>query len=138
MISDHADAFVALLDADNTNPPLVVFKGKVPTGAQPPYACVYFADHDPEQPDSRPLDGTPQRFVMRAYIHSVGGNETASLAVAQRVRTALLNITPNIAGRICFPIRREDGQPVTGDESTGALVMSKADVYRLESEPSSS
>jgi hypothetical protein len=135
MINTHADAIMALLDGDNTAPALVVFKGSVPAATAPPYVCVYFADADPEQPDSRPLDGTPQRFMIRAYVHSVGGNETAALAVAQRVRTALLNVVPNIAGRSCFPIRREEGQPIRRDESTGGLVQDKADVYRLESEP---
>lgn len=138
MIAEHAEAILALLDGDNADPPLVVHHGAVPRAdppSLPPYAVVYFADADPEDPDSRPLDGTPQRFVQRAYIHSVGANADASLAVAGRVRAALLNAVPNIAGRNCFPIRREDGQPVIRDESTGVPVMSKADVYRLESEP---
>lgn len=139
MIAQHAAAMLALLDGDNADPPLVVHPGAVARTtppALPPYVVVYFADTDPEDPDSRPLDGLPQRFIQRAYAHSVGENEAACLAVADRVRAAWLNVVPNIAGRNCFPIRREDGQPVTRDESTGVLVMSKADVYRLESEPS--
>lgn len=138
MIAEHAAAFLALLDGDNTTPPLVVFHGAVPKDTPviaPPYVVVYFADTDPEEPDSRALDGTPGRFVQRAYVHSVGENALAALAVADRVRARVLNVVPNIVGRSCFPIRREDGQPVLRDEGTGPPVMDKADVYRLESEP---
>lgn len=135
MINTHADAVMALLDADNANPPLVVFKGRVPDGVEPPYVCVYFTDTDPELPDSRSLDGLPERYMIRAYTHCVGGSETAALSVAQRVRTALRNVTPNIAGRSCFPIRREEGPPARSDEGTGGQVVTKSDTYRLESEP---
>lgn len=135
MINDHADAIIALLDADNATPPLVVLKGKVPSDTSPPYVCVFFADTDPELTDSRSLDGMPQRYMIRAYVHCVGGNETAALAVAQRVRAALRNVTPAVAGRNCFPIRREEGPPPRSDEGTGGQVVTKSDTYRLESEP---
>lgn len=134
-INDHAFAMTNLLAAELGPPPLVWFDGHVPDGTSPPYALVYFADADPELPDSRPLDGKPQRFVQRAYVHSVGANATAARVVAERVRQAWLNVTPTIAGRSCFPIRREDGGPPQRAESTGGLVMDKTDIYRLESEP---
>jgi hypothetical protein len=55
--------------------------------------------------------------------------------VADRVRTPLLDVVPTVAGRRCWPIRREVGQPMKRDESTGALLQNKVDVYRLESVP---
>ncbi len=135
IINDHADAMIALLEADNVNPALMVFKGPAPQNTLPPYVCVYFADYDPQDADSTPLNGTSSRFVIRAYAHCVGGNETAAFAVAQRVRDAWLHARPAIGGRACMRIRREDGQPVQRDETTGLLVQDKLDVYRLESEP---
>lgn len=139
MINAHADAFIALLDADNVDPPLVVFKGGIPKNVDPapnpPYVVVYFADTDPESAESRSLAGRSQRFVQRAYVHCVGGNATAALAVAQRVRAALLDAVPTITGRQCFPIRREDSQPPRRDESTGQPVQDRVDTYRLESLP---
>lgn len=131
-INDHAKGMTDLLDADTG---LVWFPGAVPTGTLPPYAVVYFADYDPEMPGSRSLNGIPLRHVQRAYVHSVGGNTTAANVVAERVRTAWLNKRPVVAGRVCEPIRREDGQPPQRDESTGLLVQNKTDVYRLETEP---
>lgn len=136
MIQAHADAMLALLDADNGPPPLVVLDGAVPTGQRPPYVLIYFTDADPEQSGSRRLTGESRRHVTRAYSHSVGGDAVAARGVAQRVRAAWLDVVPVIAGRTCFPIRREEGQPAERDETTGTLVMDQVDVYRLESFPS--
>lgn len=139
MINAHADAIIALLDADNVVPALVVFKGGIPKTLDPtpspPYVVVYFADTDPEAAESRSLTGRSERFVQRAYCHCVGGNESAALSVAQRVRAALLDVVPTVAGRQCFPIRREDSQPPRRDESTGQVIQDRVDTYRLESLP---
>lgn len=135
MIQAHANAVLALLDADDAPPALVVLDGAVPDNVSPPYVLVYFGDSSPEGADGHSLTGTSDRFVMRIVAHCVGGNQIAARAVAQRVRAALLDVTPTVAGRQCFPIRHEDGQPTQRDESTGVLVMDKVDVYRLESLP---
>ena len=135
MIREHADAILALLRAAPGTAPLVVLDGYVPTGTTSPYVLVYFADNDPEDAESRSAEDGPGRYVVWAYCHSVGGNADAARKVGDRVRTALLGAVPAVAGRSCFPIRREDGGPPDRDESTGVLVMDKVDVYRLASEP---
>ncbi len=133
----HASAILALLDADNNPPALVVLDGSVPQGTLPPYVLVYFDHADPELAESRPLTGSSQRHVTRAICHCVGGNQAASRAVAQRVRTALLDVVPTVSGRTCAPIRAEDSQPTRRDETTGALLMDTVLTYRSESVPSS-
>lgn len=133
-VRGHADAVLALL-AGASGTPLKVYDGAVPTGGVPPYVLLYFADADPEAADNRPLEGGSQRFVLRVYAHCVGGNAAAARALGDRVRSALLDAVPVVAGRECFPIRREDGSPPQRDESTGTLVMDRVDVYRLESVP---
>ena len=135
MIREHADAILALLRAAPGTAPLVVLDGYVPTGTTSPYVLVYFADNDPEDAESRSAEDGPGRYVVWAYCHSVGGNADAARKVGDRVRSALLGAVPAVAGRSCFPIRREDGRPPERDESTGVLVMDKVDVYRLASEP---
>jgi hypothetical protein len=135
-IAAHASAILALLDADNTPPALVVLDGAVPQTQLPPYVLVYFDHTDPDQAESRPLTGASQRHVTRAICHCVGGNQAASRAVAQRVRTALLDVIPSVSGRTCAPIRAEDSQPTRRDETTGSLVMDTVLTYRLESVPS--
>lgn len=131
-VQTHADAILDLLRAD---PELVVCDGTVPQGTVPPYCVVHFADADPELADSRGLDGASTRHVTHAYVHSAGSNNIAVRAVRQRVRAALLDVRPTIAGRSCMPIRREDGQPARSDEETGSPLISAVDVYRLESVP---
>ena len=143
-IEAHARAVLDLLDADNADPALVVYDGKVPTNPStgksvpPPYVVVYLTVQTPSAempPDSTSLDMDSDRVVLRAYLHSVGANAQAARMVADRCRTQLLGVTPTIAGRECWPIRQDEGLPATRDESTGTLVMDQVDVYRLESVP---
>ncbi len=133
-VQAHADALLGLLRADSV---LKVQDGAVAKGTVPPYVVVYIAlvTPDGQVVNSAPLTGASERVVMRAYCHSVGANGQAARAVAQRVRTALLDVVPTIAGRECWPIRHEDSQPPDRDETTGVLVMDQVDVYRLESVP---
>jgi hypothetical protein len=135
MIELHAAAILALLDADNTAPALVVLDGKVPTGQTAPYVLVYFSAVDPET--GLAFTGTAHRFLLRTYCHSVGGNAKAARMVADRVRTALIDVEPTVTGRKSFKIRREDSQPPQRDESTGTTVMDQIDSYRLETVPGS-
>ncbi|TDB81645.1 DUF3168 domain-containing protein [Micromonospora fluostatini] len=132
MIREHTAAVLALLQGAPGTTPLVALDGHVPAGRVPPYVLVYFADNDPED---RSLEDRQDRYVLWVYCHNVGGNADAARAVATRVRSALLGVVPVVAGRDCWPIRREDGDPPDRDESTGVLVMDQVDVYRLESVP---
>lgn len=143
-VQAHAQAVLDLLVDATGPPPLLVFDGAVPkdpaTGKSkpPPYVVVYFAVSTPSGEmaiDSTSLDMDSDRVVLRAYCHSAGGNASAARIVAGRVRTALLDVTPTIAGRTCWPIRHDEGQPAQRDESTGVLVLDQVDVYRLESLP---
>lgn len=137
-IQAHVNAVLALLDADNTAPPLVVLDGVVTAGIAPPYVLVYVTVGTPDgemTPDKVSLTLDSDVIDLRAYCHCVGGNAAASRAVATRVRTALLNITPTVTGRSCFPIRWREGQPPQRDETTGTTVMDLVDVYGFTSVP---
>ncbi|MGW5556854.1 hypothetical protein ACWER9_06480 [Micromonospora sp. NPDC003944] len=132
---EHAEAMLELARSAPGTTPLVVLDGAVPKGTLPPYALVYFVDHDPEDAESRSVEDAPGRFVLTGYWHLVGGNAAATRALADRLRAVLLGVTPTITGRVCFPIRREESRPPERDESTGQLVMDRVDLYRLSSEP---
>lgn len=134
MIDAHASAVLALLDADNAVPPLLVFDGFVPTGTEPattPYVVVYF---DSGRPDLT-FTGITHRFQLRITCHSVAGGAKSARLVAERVAAALLNVTPQVLGRKCWPIRWEQGAPPERHERTGTLVMDQVDVYVLTSVP---
>lgn len=143
-VEAHARAILDLLDADNSDPPLVVFDGAVPKdpasgkSRPPPYVLVYFTVETPSgemAADSTSLDMDSQDVVLRAYCHNVGGNAQAARMVADRTRTQLLDVTPAVVGRQCWPIRQEQALPAERDESTGVLVMDQVDVYRLRTVP---
>lgn len=131
----HADAILALLDADNALPPLVVYDGRVPDGAVPPYVLVQTHVEYPKSGAGNSLDGQSKTVVARFYCYCVGGNAIAARAVAQRTRAALLNVRPVIAGRECGLIDEEQSIPPDRDEQTGTLVMTAIRVYRLRTDP---
>jgi hypothetical protein len=134
VIDEHAAVVLALLDADNAAPPLNVHDGKVPDGTDPsvsPYVLVYFDSNDPDSD----FNAVPYTFTLTATCHCVGGSAKAARMVADRVRVALVGMTPTVAGRSCYPITREPGLPPQRDESTGVLVMDQIDLYTLSSIP---
>lgn len=125
------NAGLALLTADAS---LVVFDGAVsnPTPT-PPYVLVYATVDRPGEDPDNPLNGQSRVWVARWICHCVGGNASAARAVAQRVRTALLDVRPVIAGLSCALIDMEpDGQPPQRDETTGVLVMDQVKTFRLK------
>ena len=128
-----ANAGLALLDAD---PNLVVFDGIVPSPTpSPPYALVYsMIDRPSEDPDNA-ANGRSSVWVARWIVHCVGGNAAAARAVAQRVRTALLdadvNDLPTLAPLSCGRIRWEQSSPPEKDETTGKPVMDSVEIFRL-------
>lgn len=114
------------------------YDGKVPDGIKPPYTVVYFTIQTPggeQAPDAVDLVGDSDVINLNIYAHNVGGNAQAARNMSWKVRAALLNVKPVVAGRVCHPIRQVDGAPPVKDESTGTLIMDLADVYRLRSVP---
>jgi hypothetical protein len=133
----HEQAVLARL-TDGITPALVVFDGRVPDGALPPYVVVWFARLMPEsyaRPDSASLRMVSDRVVLTVTTHSVHVNAQACRAIAGRVRDALLDYVPGISGRTCLPIRHVDGQPIQLDEMTGTPIYDIADMWRLETLP---
>jgi hypothetical protein len=126
-----ADAGLNLLRADIGPPALVVFDGPVSAGQQPPYVRVYTHIEWPADDPNNALDGVSGRAVVRWYCHCVGSNDTAARAVAQRVRTQLLDKRPAVAGMVPGMIRHEQSIPPVPDETTGVPVLDTVNVYRL-------
>lgn len=124
-----ADAGLALLTADTS---LVTLDGIVPGGRLPPYALVYTTLSRPSEDPDNAFDGRTRVWVARWIVHCVGDDARASRAVAQRVRTALLDVRPVVAGLVCGPIRMEtDAQPPQRDETTSRVVMDSVVTYRM-------
>lgn len=139
VLQAHTRVVLALLDADDVPPPLVVCNGIVPPNVVPPYVLVYFALRTPsglEVPEMVSLEATSDVLILSAYCHSVGyDSPDAALAVAGRVRTQLLGVTPVIANRVCSPITHADGPPTVRDEKTQRPVFDQIDLYQFTSLP---
>lgn len=137
-VDAHAQAFLTLLDADNTAPALVVCDGEVEQGVLPPYVLVYTSVHVPDavtDPDKSNLAFDSLATRGRAICHSVGTTAASARVVATRVRNALLDVRPAVSGRTCNPIRWVDGQDTNRDEQIGTGVFDVVDVYEFGSSP---
>ena len=127
-----AGAGLALLAADTS---LTVYDGKVPAGTTPPYVLVYTSVDHPSEDEDNPVSGLTRVWLARWICHCVGGfgeDGSAARAVAQRVRTALLDVRPTVSGLSCGLIRFESGDPPQRDETTGSLLMDVVVTYRCK------
>lgn len=131
---DHGlvDVALALLRAD---PGLTVYPspdGVVPATPATPYVRIYGSvERLPGAHNA--LDGVSRWATVRWWCHCVGATQSAALAVAVRVRAALLDQRPTVVGRSCGLIRQEAQPPPTRDESTGVSVYDVVAVYRMDS-----
>jgi hypothetical protein len=133
-LQDHANAVLNLLRAD---PLLTVYDGQV-TGTADHYVLVYTFRQLPTgdlAPDKIPLTGESTTVDMRFYCHCIAADAVASRAIQARVQAALLDVTPSVAGRACFPIRWVEGTQSDRNEETLSLVVDAVDVYSLVSVP---
>lgn len=135
-IEAHVDAGLALLTADTS---LTVYDGIVPKTPAQAYVLVYTFRQLPDgltAPDrGLSLVGTSTVVDMRLYCHCVGPTAAAARWVQGRVEAALLDVTPVITGRGCFPIRLVDGQQSIRDEETLTGVFDQVDIYGWSSFP---
>lgn len=133
-----AAAGVALLQADTS---LTVYRGGVPNPTpNPPYVVVRTTVDRPSDDPDNSLDAGSRVWVARWFCYCVGGGtgadvaaaEVAAIAVAQRVRTQLLDAQLTIPGLSCGLIRWEQSNPPQPpEESTGYPVREAVEVYRL-------
>jgi hypothetical protein len=126
-----ADAGLNLLRADAG---LTIIDGAVqnPTPALP-YVVVWTAiDWPPDDPQRDALDNLSQHAEVRWFCHIVAENMRQWRAIAQRVRTQLLNVRPTIAGMSPGLIRFENGSaPPEHSEILGSVELNGVCVYRL-------
>lgn len=131
----HARAGLDLLEADAA---LTVYEGGVPSPTpDPPYVVVYTIVTWPSalEGGANALDHRSVTCHVSWLCHCVGLTAAAARAVGMRVRAALLNQRPTIAGRSCGLIQQDDAQPPTRDESTGRLVIDVMSTYSLYTAP---
>lgn len=131
------EAGMALLRADTSLTVYPDVNGNTPDSPPPvpPYVRVYSTIERPPDAGGNNLGGASGEWTVRWWCHCVGGNEAAATAVVMRVRAALLDVRPTVAGRSCGLIRQDAAQPPRPDTDTGIQVMDAVVVYRLASNP---
>ncbi len=127
----HATAVLGLLAGLN------VHDGAVPPNPAYPYAVLYI---DPGEANEADLTMTSLEQVYAVQVTSVGATAAACRIQAGRVRAALLDVTPTVTGRACWPLRVEASQTAREDRDvtipgTGTHPHYAVDVYRLASRP---
>lgn len=130
----HADAGLDLIEAAG----LTVYRGKLPpniTALTPPWVLVYSAVDWPDMDGDHGLDHASSTCVTTWYCYCSGTTDTSVLAVSGRVRAALLDVTPTIAGRVCFPIGQTGSEPARPHELTGTSVLTALSIYELRTRP---
>jgi hypothetical protein len=127
-----ANAGLDMLRADaNLNVYESVVPSPLPDISAHPYVLVHTHIEWPPDDPNGALDGLTGRAVVRWICHCIGENAIAARAVAQRVRTQLLDKRPGIAGMVPGMIRHEQDAPPTPAESLGFPVVDAMHVYRL-------
>jgi hypothetical protein len=132
-IQDHVDAGLGLLRADSG---LTVYDGAVPKSPADHYVLLYTYRELPTgliAPQKIKLTGKSTVVNMWMYCHCIGTDAITSRAIQGRVQAALLDQTPVVAGRTCWPIRWVEGTQAQRDETTGPLVIDNVDVYAWSS-----
>lgn len=132
----HQQAGLELL-RDNANI-AAVYDGALPGSVDElelPYVLVYTTVEWPNGDPGNSLDGRSGTCLTTWYVHAVGANAVASLAISGQARSSLLDVRPTISGRQCGLIRQESTQPTRRDETLGQVVQDTVTVYTLRTRP---
>lgn len=127
-----AQAGLNLLRADAG---LTVYDGRVPDGAGRPYVLVYTRVAWPHDGTGNSLTGASVTAHVTWTCHCVGETASTARVVQQRVRAALLNQSPVVAGRSCGQIKQDEVLAPSRDESLGVLIADGVSIYSLISTP---
>jgi hypothetical protein len=130
----HATAVLSLI----TGAGVTCHDGAVPANPTYPYAVLY-CNTGAREATALTLISAHQ--VYDVQVTSVGATAASARIVATKVLTALLDVTPTVTGRTCWPIRLESSQPAREDRDitipgTATHPFYAVDVYRVASVPS--
>ena len=127
-----AQAGLGLLRADAG---LTVYDGLVPQGAALPYVLVYTTVAWPPGGTADTITGARLTATVTWTCHCVAESPSGARVVEQRVRAALLNQRPAVAGRGAGYIKQDQVLAPGPDQTTGRLVMDGVSIYSLVSTP---
>jgi hypothetical protein len=108
--------------------------GQVPDEPEMPYAVLYADNGDASRTT---LAAVSDRRDHAFHIKSVGLDPTGVRSVSERVRVAVLDQRPAVAGRATSPITQETSQPLRVDRDVTPHRLFTDDLYTFSSVPTS-
>lgn len=123
----HADAIKALIGKS-----VRLHDGAVPDGAALPYAVLFIDDGTAARTRMVPVS---DRRNVGFQITSVGIDPDGARSVAERVRAAVLDKRPAVAGRATWPVQQEVSQPLRVDRDVTPHLLYVVDQYAFSSIP---
>jgi hypothetical protein len=129
MIRAHVTAVVGLLDAVAN---LTVYDGEVPNTPTLPYVVV-FSDQGPATRTG--FEAVSDRRDFTFQTSAVGSTPEQARWAAEKTSAALLDVTPTVASRTCWPITHLGSQPTRPDLDVDPPVYLAVDQWRLPSIP---
>lgn len=135
MIAEHLTAVESLLAPLQMT---LYEDGQVPERPDFPYAVLFVAARTEAQTR---LCATTDDLLFRFQVTSVGLTNQSAVIVADAVRELLVDVRPDVAGRVCGRIKPGSSLPVTTDDSfidpaTGLHPALSRDTYGFHSRPS--
>lgn len=138
MIREHYDAVQALLPGT-----LSVYRGSVPATPSYPYVVLWgdLGDESSGGPDGASLRDDLSVLSLRFRATYAGLTFDSVLIMCRNVRAALSMKTPNVAGRVCGPLRQSSLMDVQVDRDvtisgSGAHPLFAVDEFALVSHKS--
>lgn len=125
----HVEAVKALIGST-----VRLFEGDVPDGTALPYAVLYADNGLASRIRLTPIS---DRRDLEFQITSVGLDAAGARFVADRVRTAVLDKRPAVAGRRSWPVTQVAAEPLRVDRDATPFRMYVVDVYAFSTVPSS-
>lgn len=129
---DHAAAVISMLSG------VTVYDGTVPKDPSYPYVAMYLSPILAHEDD---LTMASDRWEFDVHLTCVGATAASARIMADKVATALLDNTPTVSGRQCWPLRvvfanraHEDRDMFIPGTASHPVYM--VTVYRLISIPS--
>lgn len=126
----HTDAIITLIGET-----VRLYDGMAPDGASPPYAVLY-ADNG--NATRTALAAVSDRRDVSFQVTSVGLDGAGARSVAERVRAAVLDERPVVAGRTSSPVRQEVAEPLRVDRDVTPHLLYVVDVYAYSTVPATS
>lgn len=135
MITEHLTAVESLLAPLQMT---LYVDGQVPEKPDFPYAVLFVAARTEEQTR---LCGDTDSLMFRFQVTSVGLTNQSAVIVSDAVRSLLVDVRPEVTGRVTGRIKPGASLPVTMDDSvidpsTGLHPAMSRDTYGFYSRPS--